>query len=442
MKITDTYLREVIADAKLVKETALETAKLQLQEELTPEIQSIISKKLNESEKPGTKFNDEKVTASKEAGDPGKGKHVDSEQGSGKNENPGTAKENDQATAAPAAKAPNHGVKISKDSDPGEGDHVDSEIGSGKNENPEGKAKENDFASGEVAGTGTAKDSGVKTESVDKYARAHGAQEIEEADMDLEAIIRELESDASEDDDLDFDLDGAGDTDIEVHHDAPEMGHGEDLDGNSGEIPGAADMHPAHGGEGEMGGEHGEHGDHDEDEDDVYEGINLESVLREIRDEDTKESKVTIAQLKKENAELRASLTEHKKVVAICHSRLNEINLLNAKLLYTNKLFKNYNLQEEQKAHTILQFDRANNLRETKIVYSTLAETYKAIPTAGRTKQSIDTTKVVTEGMVSKPIGSTKPAELISESAQTKTSELSPLAKRFQELAHITKKTF
>ena len=50
--------------------------------------------------------------------------------------------------------------------------------------------------------------------------------------------------------------------------------------------------------------------------------------------------------------------------------------LLNAKLLFTNKLFRKYGLNNEQKMKVVEQFDRASNLREVKLVYSTLGESF------------------------------------------------------------------
>jgi hypothetical protein len=58
--------------------------------------------------------------------------------------------------------------------------------------------------------------------------------------------------------------------------------------------------------------------------------------------------------------------------------------LLNAKLLYTNKLFRNFELTEGQKMKVIENFDRAGNTREVKLVFSTLAESFNQDPTKKR----------------------------------------------------------
>ena len=58
-------------------------------------------------------------------------------------------------------------------------------------------------------------------------------------------------------------------------------------------------------------------------------------------------------------------------------SDLNEVNLLNAKLLYTNKMFKAKNLNESQKVKVLTAFDKATTVKETKLVYETLSDGLK-----------------------------------------------------------------
>ena len=57
--------------------------------------------------------------------------------------------------------------------------------------------------------------------------------------------------------------------------------------------------------------------------------------------------------------------------------KLNEVNLLNAKLLYTNKLFKKFELSEDQKLKVVESFDLTKNVREAKLVYATLGESFR-----------------------------------------------------------------
>ena len=58
---------------------------------------------------------------------------------------------------------------------------------------------------------------------------------------------------------------------------------------------------------------------------------------------------------------------------------LQEVNLLNAKLLYANKIFKDKNLSESQKLKVLESFDKANTAKEAKLVYETLTEGIKKI---------------------------------------------------------------
>jgi hypothetical protein len=102
-------------------------------------------------------------------------------------------------------------------------------------------------------------------------------------------------------------------------------------------------------------------------------------------------------------------------------SKLNEVNLLNAKLLFSNKLFRAFGLNNNQKLKVVETFDRTKNLREVKLVYATLAESFKR---PGRISES---TK---KGSASKSVRSTKPVkEVLSEGQE--------LRNRFKKLANI-----
>ena len=58
-------------------------------------------------------------------------------------------------------------------------------------------------------------------------------------------------------------------------------------------------------------------------------------------------------------------------------NELNEVNLLNAKLLFTNKIFRAKNLMETQKVKVLEAFDKATTVKEVKLVYETLNEGIK-----------------------------------------------------------------
>jgi len=74
---------------------------------------------------------------------------------------------------------------------------------------------------------------------------------------------------------------------------------------------------------------------------------------------------------------MKAELDEALKTINVLKSELNEINLLNAKLLYTNKIFKAKNLNENQKVKVLSSFDKAKTVGEVKMVFETLNEGIK-----------------------------------------------------------------
>ena len=74
---------------------------------------------------------------------------------------------------------------------------------------------------------------------------------------------------------------------------------------------------------------------------------------------------------------LKEELEEAYSAIESLKSELNEINLLNAKLLYTNKIFKSKNLNESQKLKVLNSFDKAVSVGEVKLVFETLNEGIK-----------------------------------------------------------------
>jgi len=72
-------------------------------------------------------------------------------------------------------------------------------------------------------------------------------------------------------------------------------------------------------------------------------------------------------------------LAEALSTIETLKAELNEINLLNAKLLYSNKIFKAKNLNESQKVKVLSSFDKAKNVSEVKIVFETLNEGIKTV---------------------------------------------------------------
>jgi hypothetical protein len=165
----------------------------------------------------------------------------------------------------------------------------------------------------------------------------------------------------------------------------------------------------------------------DEDESDIQE------ILRALREED-EEAPVEEAEEEtmeegedSEKAEMEEKVNEAYAVIQFLREKLNEVNLLNSKLLFSNKLFRSYSLTESQKVTVIENFDRAGSLREVKLVYATLAESFK-----GRSMKAPKPTKTTSlkEAFASKPQASTRPSKKIL-------TESNEVADRFKKLAGL-----
>ncbi len=136
----------------------------------------------------------------------------------------------------------------------------------------------------------------------------------------------------------------------------------------------------------------------------------------------------------KENKDMKRMQNELKEAYEVVNQlkgMLQEVNLLNSKLLYTSKLFRNYALSENQKKDILENFERVVTIREAKLLYSTYAKVHEGVD-ANKGKKS----KNITESFASKPTNSTAP------SAATKSNivnESNNLRARLQELAGIIK---
>ena len=118
----------------------------------------------------------------------------------------------------------------------------------------------------------------------------------------------------------------------------------------------------------------------------------------------------------------KKELQEALKAINILKAELNEVNLLNSKLLYVNKIFRAKNLTESQKVKVLGAFDKATTVKEAKLVFETLSSEVKE-------KKS-----PVTESMIG---GASKAAGI----APTKQPilEVNNQFARWQQLAGITK---
>ena len=360
-------LKEAIADAKAVRETAIANAKIALEEAFTPRLQSILSRKL-QAEMEG----DEEEADMNEDNDTSTGI------GTGDNKQP--------ADAANSAQTDLSGISSQSAS---AGDEL------------EGHEEVDDLMEGEDEEAPA-----MEGEEEAEYA-AEGeemAPEADEDELDLESIIRELEDELGmeESDELGYEDPTGVENAYEGEEEAP-----------AAEAPAEDEMEaPAMEGEEE-------------------ETIDLDEILREMGYGDDEEvSEEEEAGNEEEVAAMQSELKEAYSTIQSLRKTINEVNLLNAKLLYTNKLFRNYNLTNEQKIKVVENLDRTSNVREVKLVYATLSESMKFTGTERKVAQA---KKSITEGLASKPTASTAPAkQIISEN----TNEL---ANRFKQLAGIIK---
>ena len=197
-------------------------------------------------------------------------------------------------------------------------------------------------------------------------------------ELDLEAVIKELEQEIAE----------ADDSDDEDLTEGPKEDEEEKVSEEVEEIT------------------------EEEDEDD--------EVKEEVDEQSTPESEDD-TEVHESVDDIQAELKEYKEAVTYLRDKLHEVNILNAKLLYTNRLFKEFALSNDQKFKIVETFDRAQTTREIKLVYSTLAESYKD---GGSVK------KTEIKEFASKKAGTTAPkAKIISEENQ--------VADRFKKLAGI-----
>ncbi len=233
----------------------------------------------------------------------------------------------------------------------------------------------------------------------DEMEMEEGEESMDEGELDLEELLAELDKDSEpmeEGEDLEELYEAEGD---EEEGEEPETEFNiEDMSEQdltkfiedviqdmvaSGELEGGQ---PEMGGEEEMGG---------------AEEISFDELLAEAAKEKSMKMKMQAMRDKKKSApkkdEEDEKLKEAYDVIKTLKSELNEINLLNAKLLYTNKIFKAKSLTESEKVKVLSAFDKALNVKEVKLVYESL------MVNTNKTKSSIKESLGSASKVISKP---------------------------------------
>jgi hypothetical protein len=307
-------LKEAIAEAKTLRETAIANAKLALEEAFTPKIQSMLSAKLNEMED----LEEEELY---EMGD-------ETMEEMYSDESPITEEELDAILAE-------------LDLEEGEDvwDELDEEIDIDEilSEAAEEEEEESDEEESEAPEGDDDDDEELDLESMTV--------------SDLKDLIAGIVADITGDDVGDGIVDGQ--VEVEDEDDEVEIEMGDEEEVTLEEL--LAELEQMEEGEEVIA----------EEEDEMYEGKD-EDVMAEVE-----------------------SLRQE----------LNEVNLLNSKLLYVSKLFKENNLSENQKLKIVDTFDKATTAREAKLVFETLNESIstKNIKAKHSIKESLS--------FASKPIG-------------------------------------
>jgi hypothetical protein len=339
-------LKEAIADAKAVRETALQNAKMALEEAFTPHLKSMLSAKLAEEDIE----EDENPFADKD--------------------------EDDEEESADEGMHDSPRREDDDEEDPEEGMHDSPR----REDDDEEEVDESEIV--EIDGV---KYAPIVTE--DEHEDEEDEMD-ESEELDLEAVIKELEEELNE---TESDDDSVNEEEVVEEEIVTE----ED--------------------------------DEDEDKDEVDEqstssGIGSGTGVKQPSagdEEDPGKGKVH-----EQVNTLQSELNEYKEAVVFLKDKLHEVNILNAKLLYTNKLFKEFVLSNDQKLKIVETFDRAQTSREIKLVYSTLAESY--------TDNGKEKKEVVKESYASKKSGGTAPSKKII-------SEENQVADRFRKLAGLIK---
>jgi len=385
---------QAIADAKAVRDAAVANAKAALEETFTPQIMSILSAKLNELEEEG-------LEEKKEVEEEGYGKEMkdeghEAEIGFGAaSQKPQIEGEKEEGYMEEDSMEEADLEEILRQLEAEENGQQDEtkEVEEAKKEVEEGKKKEVEEAK---------KKDDDKKKVEESLEEAEGDDDVTELTVDeLKDIIRDVLKDV---------LAGGEEGDEEA---------GDDLD---------------------LGDEAGEEVDAEEEE-----SFSLDELLAELdKEEEGKkpvEEKKEVEEAKKKDMEegkkkemeeaKKKDMEEAKKnkkdleeaivTIKTLQAELNEVNLLNAKLLYSNKIFKAKSLNEAQKVKVLKAFDKATNVKEVKVVYESLTESLST-KTKSTIKESV--------GFASKAAG-VAPAQPIVESDSA--------IRRMQQLAGIIK---
>ena len=336
-------LKEAIADAKTLKEVAIANAKAALEEAFTPQLKSLLAKRIEEMDEAEDK-KDEKEKTNEMLDD-----------------KTNIQRHGMEGDTDPEERETEHMIDREKDQD-----YVNYMRSRMEEDVDEEVSLEEILA--EIEEADESKD---ERADVDKYEYEEGKEEGEDEDAD------EAEDEAEE-----IDLEDMTDEDLKVYIEdvisdmvtSGELEAGdnfeteEEVDVVDVEDDETIDIDSEEEVEVTEGKKRSKKGNKDEQK-------RAEGAIRDDRDHirklegDIKDQEKKLAKLKKD---AKKDLDEAYKAVNVLRFELKEVNLLNAKLLYTNKIFKSKNLTESQKVKVLGAFDKATTVKESKLVFETL----------------------------------------------------------------------
>lgn len=371
--------KQAIAEAKAVREAAISNAKDVMEESLTPHLKDMLAAKLQEMEAEEMDETVEEEVVEEEA--------IEEE----------AVEETVEETVE--EEAVEEGSYDKDEMEEGQG-NIDA-----NEENPHDQLEEEEVEEAPVAEEDEPAED-ESEESEDEAEAEEGEEEAEEVeDMkidDLKALIRDII--------------------------AQEMGHGEEP-GMEDEEGGMEDMVAADDEEINLDELLAELEALSEDlDEDLEEEVSEESVEEMKHDDEEKmeegKKEEEMDEEVSEEVEESTELNEALATIETLRNELSEVNLLNSKLLYVNKIFKANNLSETQKVNIIATFDKAETVKEVKLVYETVAENITSVKSE---KSNIKEHK----SFASKATGNSTKGEVISE--------VSEQVRRMQRLAGIIK---
>ena len=351
-------LKEAIADAKAVKETAIVNAKAALEEAFTPYLKEKLAAKLAEMD--DMDEGKEEMTEMKE-------------KDMKENYDMDEAKEMDEATEMDEAAD----MDEAKEMDEMDLDELLRELDAMDEEDSsmeEGKAAY-EYEKGKKAGEKEAMNEEEDLLNNPQGPTAHGnVAEVEEEEVEDEEI----------------DIENMDESDLKSF-----------IESVIADMVAAGELE---GGEGMEGEEEGEEEESEESEEEVeinerkkYGGNKGDVPAKKRGDKKDTAEEEGVEDYKKKLKEMKAELDEAYNALSTIKTELQEVNLFNAKLLYTNKIFKAKNLTESQKVKVLAAFDKAASVKEAKLVFETLSEGMK------ETKKTVNESML--RGSASKPTG-------------------------------------